>query len=91
MRCAISGTATFTTETSRRKIGHERRGFVPPDDVLHAVSMARKNLGIEKRLNGREQVPAWNVHRHFIWLVSNAAAPPWSLPYFSNAERPPAA
>ena len=29
--------------------------------------------------------------RHFIWLVSSAAAPPCSLPYFSKAARPPAA
>ena len=28
---------------------------------------------------------------HFIWFVSSAAAPPCSRPYFSKAERPPAA
>jgi hypothetical protein len=28
---------------------------------------------------------------YFIWFVSSAAAPPFSLPYFSKAARPPAA
>ncbi len=70
--------------------GQERRRFAP-GDVLHPIAMARQDFAVEKRLDGRAQIPSLNRHRHFIWLVSSAAAPPCSLPYFSSAARPPAA
>ncbi len=66
--------------------GEERRGLAAPDDMLHPVAMARQDLGIEEDPDGRAE-----IHLYFIWLVSSAAAPPRSLPYFRSAARPPAA
>jgi hypothetical protein len=81
----------LSSPSSRAKPPKGRVGQLSPDRRRVRLAPRDKWVPSDPDMKLLESSSIARRLHHFIWLVSSAAAPPCSRPYFSKAERPPAA